>query len=43
MIKLSEASLLDILPSNLKADPVLSAAALALDSELQSLTAEIKK
>lgn len=41
MIKLQTASLLDILPSNLKSDPDLSAAALAIDAELQSLAADI--
>lgn len=43
MIKLTEVSLLNILPPNLKADPILSAAALAIDNELQSLSADIKK
>jgi phage tail P2-like protein len=41
MIKLQTASLMDILPANLQADEDLSAAAMALDAELQSLAVDI--
>jgi len=43
MINLDTVSLLDILPPNLRSDPNVAAAAQAIDSELQQITASIRK
>jgi len=43
MINLQSASLLDVLPSHLRFDPQVSAAAQAIDAELQAITASIRK
>lgn len=43
MINLSDVSLLDLLPPNLKRDPAMAAAAKSLDAELQAINSEIKK
>lgn len=42
MIKLSDISLYDLLPPNLQADPVMTAAAKSLDAQLQTISTEIK-
>lgn len=41
MTNLQTASLLDLLPPNLRSDPTVSAAALSIDGEMQSVTASI--
>ncbi|MFC4102901.1 phage tail protein I [Paenibacillus xanthanilyticus] len=43
MINLDSASLLDLLPSNLRNDPTVAAACGAIDSELRQLTTEIRQ
>ncbi|GKS14799.1 hypothetical protein YDYSY3_57990 [Paenibacillus chitinolyticus] len=43
MIDIQHASLLDILPPNLRRDKDFSAMALALDNELQAISAQIRK
>ncbi|MFW5433694.1 phage tail protein I [Paenibacillus apiarius] len=43
MINIQQISLLDILPSNLKADPNIAAAAQAIDIEVRTVTEDIRK
>lgn len=43
MIDMKSVSLLDIIPSNIKDDPSVAAAALAIDAELKGITDEIQK